>query len=113
MLQKGVSYLDGFLNKHPVTKVISSHHMPFMPEHERPYWWLVLLREPISRVRSVYKFEVEQPESSLGSKMAKKMDFSEYIKWRMQDDVPAVIKNFYVRYLCNITNPAKEISSLI
>ena len=110
--QQGMNYLEDFLSKNPNVSAVSSHHMPFIPEHEQSYYWLVLLREPLSRVRSVYEFEVKQlPVSSLGSKMAKELDFSKYIHWRMQDDVPAVIKNFHVRYLNNVLRPELEIDN--
>lgn len=108
--QDGINYVNHFLGARPTIIALSSHHMPFMPEHNDHYWWLILLREPLRRVRSVYDFEVKQrPISSLGSKMAKKLNFSEYIKWRMQADVPAVIKNYYCRYLNNMSNPAAHI----
>ena len=107
MRRDGVRYLDSFLDSHSSIVALSSHHMPFQPEYSESYWWLVLLREPIQRVRSVYEFETKQlPISSLGSEMAKKLNFSDYIKWRMQDDVPAVIKNFQCRYLINMADPA-------
>lgn len=109
MRRNGMSYLHNFIESKPGLKAISSHHMPFMPEDTGKYWWLILLREPFRRVRSVYEYEVKQPVSSLGSRMAKKMNFSEYIQWRMQDDVPAVVKNFYVRYLNNIELPDRVI----
>jgi len=109
MRQRGICYLDEYLHDNPSIISVSSHHMPFMPEHEGAYWWLVLLRAPLRRIRSVYEFEARQPISSLGSKMAKKLNFSEYIHWRMRDDVPAVIKNYHVRYLNNITNSARVI----
>jgi len=110
LIKQGMGYLEDFLNKHPNVSAVSSHHMPFEPEHEQSYFWLVMLREPLRRVRSVYEFEVKQlPISSLGSKMAKELDFSEYIYWRMQDNVPAVIKNFHVRYLNNVLRPEQEI----
>ena len=108
--QQGMNYLEDFLCKNPNVSAVSSHHMPFMPEYDPSYYWLVLLREPLSRVRSVYEFEVKQlPVSSLGSKMAKELDFSKYIHWRMRDDVPAVIQNFHVRYLNNVLRPEMEI----
>jgi len=112
MRQDGIDYLSDFLSGSPAVRALSSHHMPFMPEYKKPFHWMLLLREPIGRVRSVYDFEAKQPESSLGSKMAKKMDLSEYITWRMQDNVPAVIKNFYVRYLCDIKNSEVKINNL-
>ena len=111
MRRSGLNYLDNFLYEHPEIIALSSHHMPFFPEHGKSYYWLVLLREPLRRARSVYDFEVKQePSVSLGSRMAKEMNFSEYIVWRMRDDVPAVIKNYHVRYLSGITNPAKSIN---
>lgn len=111
MRRSGLGYLDNFLYEHPEITALSSHHMPFFPEHGKAYSWLVLLREPLRRARSVYDFEVKQkPSVSLGSKMAKKMSLSDYITWRMRDDVPPVIKNYHVRYLNGITNPAKSIN---
>jgi hypothetical protein len=112
MRQYGIDYLDQFLGNQATVRALSSHHMPFMPEYKKPFYWLLLLREPISRIRSVYEFEVKQPVSSLGSEMAKQMDLSEYINWRMQDDVQPVIKNFYARYLCNKAIPDEVINDL-
>jgi len=102
MRRYGIDHVDDFLLNNPDIVALSSHHMPFMPEYSKNYRWLILLREPLRRVRSVYEFEVRQrPASSLGSKMAKKLNFAEYINWRMQDDVPAVIRDFHVRYIAN------------
>lgn len=113
MLKEGIKYLDEFLYARPEIFALSSHHMPFEPEHSKHYWWLVLLREPLRRVRSVYDFEVKQrPIASLGSKMAKKLNLSEYINWRIQSDVPTVIKNFHVRYLSNATNPSIKVDEV-
>ena len=40
------------------------------------------------------------------------MGLSEYIQWRMQDDVLPVIKNYYVRFLCNLLDPAMKVNDL-
>ena len=109
MRKQGMKYLNEFIQSRPELIAVSSHHMPFMPEQEKDYWWLILLRDPIRRVKSVYDFEVKQPISSLGSKRAKELDFSEYILWRMQDDAPTTIKNFHTRYLNNVMNPSRII----
>jgi len=109
MQKKGLPYLEQYIKENPGFIAISSHHMPFMPNDTPQYWWLLLLREPIRRVKSVFEFEEKQPISSLGSKMAKELSFSDYILWRMRNNVPSIIKNHHVRYLSNVNNPAKII----
>ncbi|MDQ7075216.1 MAG: sulfotransferase family 2 domain-containing protein [Gammaproteobacteria bacterium] len=109
MQKQGAGYLNEYIKNNPSFTVISSHHMPFTPNKISKSWWLILLREPIRRVKSVFEFEEKQPISSLGSKMAKELNFSDYIIWRMRDDVPSIIKNHHVRYLNNINNPARII----
>ena len=112
MRRDGINHIDEFLQKNPNIVALSSHHMPFMPEHNDNFWWLVLVREPIRRVRSVYEFEVKQkPALTPGSKMAKKLNLAEYIDWRMQDEVPSVIRNFHIRSLTNTTNPVTKINT--
>ncbi len=107
MKSGSVEYLKSYLSKNDVT-ALSSHQMPFHPEVFPQGKWIVMLRDPIRRVKSVYAFERLQPVSSLGSKVAKQLNYADYVKWRMRDDVPHVIKDYHVRYLAGISNPAAK-----
>lgn len=107
MLSGSFEYLENYLEGKNVT-AISSHHMPFYPERMIGGHWMIMLRDPIARVKSVYTFENNQPISSLGSRMAKKLSYKEYVEWRMRDDVPTTIKDFHVRYIKGISNPGRR-----
>jgi hypothetical protein len=95
------SYLFEFLDSNPRLSALSSHSLPLpIPESE---WFefhtIAMIRHPLLRVRSVYEFERKQPESTPGSIHAKKYSFSEYVRWRMRNEVAATIRNFHVRFL--------------
>ena len=94
-------YLAGYLQQHPAIKALSSHHlvMPF-PKHSP--WRLLriyLLRHPIERIRSVYDFEQQQNAETPGARYARQASFSDYVRWRMQGNVGATIRDFQLRYL--------------
>ncbi len=95
-MQCGSKYLGPFLLEHPELSALSSHHLkfplPVLPDVR--LFPVVFLRHPLDRVGSVYAFEHKQDSDSLGARMAKNMNFNEYVKWRMQPDVPIVIRNF-------------------
>lgn len=104
MRQAGPQYLIRYLVENPHIKALSSHHIWFnMPLHPNiELIPVVFLRHPIERMRSVYDFERKQNADTLGAKMAKQLNFSEYALWYMQDDKPATIRNFHARHLAGI-----------
>lgn len=58
-----------------------------------------MLRNPMLRVRSAYDFEKKQKADTRGARFAKKASIKEYVRWRMQADVPPTIRNMQVKYL--------------
>lgn len=112
MIKDKHEYLRRYLDEHKHKIAISSHHMPFYPESlysGYKFMHIAMLRHPIIRAASVYQYELKQPEVSLGAKMAKQLDMRGYFEWRMRDEVPASIRNFHVRYLAGIRNPARKL----
>ncbi|MEA3445692.1 MAG: sulfotransferase family 2 domain-containing protein [Bacteroidota bacterium] len=109
MRKEGEKYLINYLNDHPEIKALSSHHIWFQLSRHSNFDLIpvMFLRHPIERISSVYNFERIQQSNSLGAVMAKKMNFREYVAWRMRGDVPYTIRNFQTRYMAGVkaTNP--------
>jgi hypothetical protein len=108
-MHQGAKYLGPFLLSHPELKALSSHHLkfplPVLPDVR--LLPVVFLRHPIDRVGSVYAFEHKQNSESLGSRMAKKMTFNEYVQWRMQPEAPITIRNFQTSRCLDIPETIK------
>lgn len=98
-MRTGASYLRRYIEQHPVLKALSSHHVR-LPLPEIPGTVLLpvfLLRHPLDRVESVYRFERQQRADTPGARYAKKHSFKEYVAWRLDQNVGATIRNFQVR----------------
>lgn len=112
MADGGMPYLQGFLAGRPRLAAISSHHMPFDPDFQAPglvFWDMFLLRDPIARALSVYRYEKTQPaRASLGAKMAKQFDMQGYFEWRLSDDSPPVLRNFHARSISGLRGKRYE-----
>jgi hypothetical protein len=103
MRQQGASYLTQYLLDNPHINAISSHHLcdtstiagiEIVP--------MYLLRHPIERILSVYRFEHKQQSSSPGSIAAKKYNFRDYVQWRMDPEVNRTIRNYQTIYLAGV-----------
>ena len=107
MRHGGQSYLMDLLQKNTNIKALSSHHLPLPlePVPDIDLLFIVMLRHPIVRVGSVYRFEKKQKRDTPGAIAAKKYNFQDYIRWRL-DVRPEVISNYFVRY-CTSTLQAK------
>jgi hypothetical protein len=101
MRKFGQNYLVNYLYDNENIKALSSHHIWFklQPVDSIQLIPVYFLRHPIERIMSVYNFEKIQPESTPGSIMAKKLDFIGYVKWRLEDEVSPVIRDFQTRYI--------------
>lgn len=93
--------LSKFLDRNESVRAVSSHQatlpLPAGPSFvARP---LVLFREPIDRVRSVYLFERRQAEGSPGAEFAAAHTFAEYVQWRLDQSRHGVIHNFQTLFL--------------
>lgn len=104
MRKEGEKYLLQYLTEHPKIKALSSHHIWFNVQSQGKLNLIPVLfiRHPIERIRSVYNFERQQQSDSPGATMAKKLDFKDYVAWRMKEEVAPVIRNFQTRYLSGI-----------
>jgi len=95
-------YLLQYLRKNNQIKALSSHSIHFhaVGNNEFNFYQIYFIRHPIERIMSVYNFEKKQgSEVSLGGKMANELNFNDYVKWRMRDDVPATIRNCHTVFL--------------
>jgi hypothetical protein len=96
------SYLSSFIDSHPELEAFASHHLyRWMPLPERPSLNIIpcfLLRHPIARVRSVYTFERRQKSDTPGAVHAKKLNFRDYVEWRMGHKGGGVVMNYQIKY---------------
>jgi len=112
MIDGAGDYLIRYLEEHDEIKALSGHNIWFtIPEYQNiELIPVVFLRHPIERIRSVYNFEYLQQSDSLGARMAKQMTFTEYVTWRMRDDIPDTIRNFQTRMLAGLKQGCKPAS---
>ncbi|GGZ99354.1 hypothetical protein GCM10008090_04920 [Arenicella chitinivorans] len=94
-------YMGEVLRENKGLKAISSHsiRLPLADVPGYRFHLLFFLRHPVARVRSVYDFERKQNAKTPGAVKAKELSFSEYVRWRLRDDVPKTIRNFHTSYL--------------
>ncbi|WOJ93441.1 hypothetical protein R0135_16895 [Congregibacter variabilis] len=94
-------YLANFLKRNPRLQALSSHWLPFpLPSVEGlrlvP---LVILRDPIERILSVYEFERRQAVDHPGTRKARDGDLQSYVAWRLEKGTGPVVRNYQVRMM--------------
>jgi tetratricopeptide (TPR) repeat protein len=97
-----IQYLINFLNNNTEIKAFSSHSIHFLLTNNEKFNFLPVyfLRHPIERIKSVYNFEKKQKDiNTEGSKKAKELSFNDFVKWYMQDNSPATIRNAQTIFL--------------
>ncbi|HSC47671.1 MAG TPA: hypothetical protein VLG68_06270 [Gammaproteobacteria bacterium] len=101
----GMRYVEEYLLANHGVSALSSHHMPFDTDYVADgfsFWHLFMMREPIARALSVYRFEKTQRASTPGAQMAKQLDMRGYFQWRLRDESPPVLRNMQTRWLCAV-----------
>jgi hypothetical protein len=101
MRLNGAELLRELMQEQPQLQVLSSHHL-YQPLPELDgivFIPIFLLRHPIDRIASVYTFERKQRGITPGAKAARSMNFSSYVAWRMQLDVPRTIRDYQTYYI--------------
>jgi len=90
-----------YVARRPEVEAISSHHATLPPPRikGRQVFSSILVRDPITRIRSIYAFERLQQASTPGAVKAKELDFQRYVEWRLAT-TPAVLCNFQVHFCC-------------
>ena len=98
--------LTSFIQDNPQALAISGHHIclntPQLPNYQLIS--SILLRQPLARIKSIYKFEQQQQASTSGAIQAKKLNFKEYVLWRL-DATPNMLGNYQTHY-CSRSKPA-------
>ncbi len=108
-MQRGAAYLGPLLEANPALRALSSHRVVF-PLPQVPGARLVpafLIRNPIERAYSVYQFDRVRRIRTPAARMAKKLDFRNYVAWRLESSVSRVIRNFQTNYCTGLLG-AKE-----
>ena len=100
-MRRGAQYLGPYLERHPQLRALSSHHVRLPLPESAAYRLLpiVALRHPVDRARSVYEFERRQQADTPGAQKAKELSFSDYLRWRIRDDVAPTVRNFHCAFL--------------
>ncbi|HIQ28625.1 MAG TPA: hypothetical protein EYH42_09025, partial [Sulfurovum sp.] len=102
LIRNDKNFLTNYLKKNDHVQAFSSHSIFHKPKNfaDIQLHTAYFLRHPVERIKSAYSFEKKQPaKDSLGAKKAKELNFQEYVAWRMQDDVPATIRNLQTIFL--------------
>lgn len=110
-MRKGAEYLGPYINEHKNIKALSSHHltMPLPEISGIKIISIMMLRNPIERVTSVYKFERAQiSDTHPGVIHSQKHNLRDYIHWRMQPEVGSTIRNFQARKMLPPRNIGQE-----
>ena len=110
----GTNTID-YLIENKEIHALSSHHIKMpMPEIDGVNIFPILLfRNPIERVGSVYQFERKQDAETPGAVNAKKYSLSDYVKWRMEKTSGATIREFHTRYCVGkITRPGLDLTDI-
>ncbi|WP_243368412.1 hypothetical protein [Fundidesulfovibrio soli] len=95
--------VGAFIAANPEVLSLSSHHarlpVPCVPGVT--FHPIVILRHPIDRAYSVYSFERGQPEQGAGPGVlaAKRYDFADYVRWRLEPGNGCVISDFQTIFL--------------
>ncbi|MGB3512045.1 MAG: hypothetical protein WBA93_22960 [Microcoleaceae cyanobacterium] len=91
--------LEKFILENPQALAISGHHICLPTPQGKEYQTLsiILLRNPLARVESIYKFEKKQNAKTPGATKAKELDFKGYVRWRL-DKTPTMLCNYQTYY---------------
>jgi hypothetical protein len=63
---------------------------------------VMLLRDPIVRIRSAYQFERKQGADTLGARIAKEVDFETYVRTRLEMPHDRQCRNFHTHRLASM-----------
>jgi len=93
-----------FLHEKPKVTVLSSHHLRF-PLPEDPLLDLhaaLFVRHPLDRMLSIYRYERKQKSESPGAVHAKKYDYPDYVRWRLDQGRYNLLCDYHATVLtCN------------
>lgn len=99
------AHLASFLDEKTEVLAVSGHHICLPTPQSEAVQTLssVLLRKPLSRIRSIYEFERKQNAQTEGAVMAKQLDFKDFVVWRLETS-PHVFCNYQTLYCARTDN---------
>lgn len=115
MRAQGPRHLAQLLAQQGQLQALSSHHLSAsLPRLDgvsvHPVY---LLRHPLRRLRSVYRFERQQQADTPGARAAKQKSFADYVQWRLLPEVTPAVRNYQTRYLAGQHGPVEEPGALL
>ncbi len=92
-------HLIKFILDHPQALAISSHHacLPIPEAIDYQTISSILIRQPLARIQSMYKFEHKQQANTQGAIKAKELEFKDYVLWRLKK-TPNMFCNYQTHY---------------
>lgn len=99
--------LKEVIQANPQVMSISGHHMAMPTPQGEDFQTIssVLIRKPLSRIRSIYDFERNQKAETAGAIKAKELDFKGFVLWRLETS-PIVFCDYQTHY-CSRTELMK------
>lgn len=103
--------LRQFIVDHSSCRAISGHHIAFPTPQGKSFKTLsaVILRRPLARIESIYEFERKQLAATEGAIMAKRLNFREFVLWRLENN-PLVFCNYQTYYCSRSHSIARQIN---
>lgn len=96
--------IAAYLKRNSKVQALSSHHLRF-PLPEEPGLKLLptfFVRHPLDRMHSIYRYEKKQRSNSPGSVHAKKLEFPDYVRWRLDQGRSNLLCDYHASVLtCN------------
>ncbi|HFD13191.1 MAG TPA: hypothetical protein ENJ32_12095 [Crenotrichaceae bacterium] len=100
-------FLEEFLRSHPHILAFASHHLPLplqsTPEFE--FYIIMMLRHPVIRASSAYRFERNQRVDNASANAAKRYNFADYVQWHL-DLGSKMFFNYFIRYCTSTVTEA-------
>jgi hypothetical protein len=99
-------YLNDFFSQNPQISAFASHHLPLplQASAEYDYYIIMMLRHPIIRASSAYRFERRQLINNRSANAAKRYCFADYVRWHM-DRGSHMFLNYFIRYCTSAIQP--------
>ena len=95
------AYLAALIDEWCALSALSSHWLPLpvVSTARRAVYPIVLLRDPVLRMASVYAFERRQAVEHPGTQRARTATFRDYVAWRLSPQTGPVLRNYQLRML--------------
>jgi hypothetical protein len=110
--QSNTPDIENWITQKPSACAFSSHTMkgPLPRIEGVQIIPVVLLRDPVARIRSAYQFERAQTSDSWGAQLAKQHDFEGYVRARLEREKDRQCRNFQTcRLAALIANKQPEL----